>query len=116
MTFLSRRKPRTTAPRRAAGRALDLACLLGVVAAAGTAAAQVPGRAAAPPAGAVRGQPQPAKPAAPAASSSGGKVMYFYKPADALVPVSGSGGSEPVAQADLPPIPVPPAHSLVERG
>lgn len=37
--------------------------------------------------------------------------MYFYKPADALVPVSGSGGGEPVAQADLPSIPVPGASA-----
>jgi hypothetical protein len=68
-----------------------------------------------------RPNPAPATPAPPPASA--GKVMYFHKPTDALVPLSGSGGGEPVAQAvragavpdasALPPLPVPPPGGAV---
>jgi hypothetical protein len=64
------------------------------------------------PNGARTGQPQrpvAAPPAAPALPPvSGGKVMYFYKPADALVPsgLEATPGGDALAQA---PTPTPPA-------
>jgi len=93
--------------------AFNLACLLGVFTiAAGTGLAQLPARSPGGPAAQRPGQPAATPPPLP--SASGGKVMYFQKPADALVPISGSGGGEPAAQATIPvPTgnPAPPAES-----
>src|SRR5262245_57901935 len=67
MTSLLRRKPRTTVPRTRARTACRLALLLALVG--GPVAAQYPGR-----------QPQ-SRPTPPQSS-----VMYYHKPADAIIP------------------------------
>src|SRR5438067_13199669 len=89
MTSRSRRKPRTTVPRtRRAVTALSAAALLAL--AAGSAAGQYPARTQPPPG--QREQPRQPQRATSTVPVSAGQVMYFRKPADALVPVSGSGG------------------------
>jgi len=79
MTSPLLRKPRTTAPWKRAARAASLALLL--------AATTVPALA-----------------QNPAKSPSGGKTVYFQKPADGTLPVAG-GGTEVAAWATQPPLP-----------
>jgi hypothetical protein len=90
-------------------RALSVACLLGAFAA-GSALAQQPGRATHPPPP-TDFPPQRAAQPQRAAPPSGGTVMHFRKPSDAIVPVSGSGVVVPAAaggQDDKKEKPVPP--------
>src|SRR5688572_8595264 len=86
MTFLSRRKRRTTAPRtRAVPRALSLAFVVAM--AAGVAVAQQPARVPhPPPPTSLQRAAQPKSAAQPQRPATGGTVMQFHKPADAVVP------------------------------
>ena len=103
MTSLLHRKFRTTAPLRRAGTVCNLAALL--ILGTGTALAQYPIRTNSMP---PNGPPQ--SPPAMSMPGAGGQVMYFCKPADAVVPLSGSG-SGAVSAGGAPDLPTPPTQS-----